>query len=300
MAMNMVANPGFVKAWRAAALVLLALLAGCGDRMPSLQAWWRAATGLIEIFTREPLPDPVQSKDGVAYIPIDDTAFLVPEETWLRGYSRKSTDGTVGSITLHATVPDVQPWSRARHDEMYWKAGPGKSLRIVIQGNQVGDYRDNFHKVPGSRMSWAEFIEEPSDQAAQGLRRFRRTWVFYKDEAAEKDAIRRRGVDFVEELRRDAGKPMMDTVYYEYIQNDRVKYFIYCNDGDGLFHICHLSFPWARSLMVDIEFARRDINHIVAMADKVSERLREFEAAGLAHRAAMAAPAPPVSPSSTR
>ena len=43
---------------------------------------------------------------------------------------------------------------------------------------------------------------------------------------------------------------------------------------------------------------------IVAMveqvADKVSERLREFEAAGLAHRAAIAAPTPPVSASSTR
>ena len=52
--------------------------------------------------------------------------------------------------------------------------------------------------------------------------------------------------------------------------------------------------------MVDITFARRDIKDIVAMADKVSERLREFEAAGLTQRAAIAAPTPPVSPSSTR
>ena len=299
MPMNTKASPALGRVWRAAVLVLLALLAGCGDRMPSLQAWGQAAIELVQLFTRKPLPDPVQSKDGVAYIPIDDTAFLVPEETWLRGYSRKSTDGTVGSITLHATVPDVQPWSRARHDEMYWKAGPGKSLRIVIQGNQA-EVHLHFHEVPHSRQWDGQFIEEPSDQAAQGLRRFRRLWLPYNEENAEKDAAQF-GADHVAGMRETSGKPRMDTVYYEYIQNDRVQYFIHCDDGDGgLFHICHLSFPWARSLMVDITFARRDIKHIVAMADKVSERLREFEAAGLAHRAAIAAPTPPVSPSSTR
>jgi hypothetical protein len=298
--MNTKASPAPGRVWRAAALVLLALLAGCGDRMPSLQAWGQAAIELVQLFTRKPLPDPVQSKDGVAYIPIDDTAFLVPEKTWLRGYSTKLTDGSVGSITLHASVPDVQPWSPERNDAMYWKAGPGLSLRIVIEGNDAGTHRDNFHKVPGSRMSWAEFIEEPSDQAAQGLRRFRQSWGIYPEKDAEKDT-RQFGAEFVERMRGHNGKPMMDTVYYEYIQNDRVQYFIHCDDGDGgLFHICHLSFPWARSLMVDITFARRDIKNIVAMADKVSERLREFEAAGQAHRAAMAAATPPVSPALTR
>jgi hypothetical protein len=294
--MNTKASPASGRVWRAAALVLLALLAGCGDRMPSLQAWGQAAIELVQLFTRKPLPDPVQSKDGVAYIPIDDTAFLVPEETWLRGYSRNSTDGLVANIALHASVPDVQPWSPERNDAMYWKAGPGLSLRIDIKGGRVS--APDFD-VPRSQRPHGEFIEEPSDQAEQGLRRFRRSWGEYPEEDAAKDKARF-GADFVERMRSHNGKPMMDTVYYEYIQNDRVKYFIYCSDGDGLFHICHLSFPWARSLMVDIEFARRDIKNIVAMADKVSERLREFEAAGLTQRAAIAAPTPPVSPSSTR
>ena len=298
MPMNTKASPASGRVWRAAALVLLALLAGCGDRMPSLQAWGQAAIELVQLFTRKPLPDPVQSKDGVAYIPIDDTAFLVPEETWLRGYSRNSTDGLVANIALHASVPDVQPWSPERNDAMYWKAGPGLSLRIDIQGNRA-EVHLHFHEVPHSRQWDGQFIEEPSDQAEQGLRRFRRSWGEYPEEDAAKDKARF-GADFVERMRSHNGKPMMDTVYYEYIQNDRVKYFIYCSDGDGLFHICHLSFPWARSLMVDIEFARRDIKNIVAMADKVSERLREFEAAGLTQRAAIAAPTPPVSPSSTR
>jgi len=239
----------------------------------------------------------VQSKDGVAYIPIDDTAFLVPEETWLRGYSRNSTDGLVANIALHASVPDVQPWSPERNDAMYWKAGPGLSLRIDIQGNQA-EVHLHFHEVPHSRQWKSQFIEEPSDQAAQGLRRFRRSWGEYTEEDA-KEGLKKFGAEHVESRRLNANQPMKDTVYYEYIQNDRVQYFIHCSDGEGLFHICHLSFPWARSLMVDIEFARRDIKNIVAMADKVSERLREFEAAGLAYQATQSQPQP-VSPSSTR
>ena len=294
-AMNMVTNPSLGMAWRASALALLTLLAGC-DRMPSLQAWGQAAGEVAQLLARKPLPDPVQSKDGVAYIPIDDTAFLVPEKTWLRGYSTKLTDGSVGSITLHASVPDVQPWSPERNSAMYWKAGPGLSLQIVIKGGRVS--APDFD-VPRSQRPPGEFIEEPSDQAAQGLRRFRRSWGIYPEKDAEKDT-RQFGAEFVERMRGHNGKPMMDTVYYEYIQNGRVKYSIYCSDGDGLFHICHLLMTWTPTVAIDITFARRDIKHIVAMADKVSERLREFEAAGLAHRAAIAAPTPPVSPSSTR
>ena len=296
MAMNMGASPTLGMAWRAAALAMLTLLAGCGS-IPFWVQWKQAAADLTRTFPSKPLPDPVQSKDGVAYIPIDDTAFLVPEKTWLRGYARNSTDGSVGNITLHASVPDVQPWSPERNDAMYWKAGPGLSLRIDIQGNRA-EVHLHFHEVPHSRQWDGQFIEEPSDQAEQGLRRFRRSWGEYPEEDAAKDKARF-GADFVERMRSHNGKPMMDTVYYEYIQNDRVQYFIHCSDGEGLFHICHLSFPWARSLMVDIEFARRDIKNIVAMADKVSERLREFEAAGLAYQATQSQPQP-VSPSSTR
>ena len=296
MAMNMGASPTLGMAWRAAALAMLTLLAGC-DRIAFWVQWKQAAADLTRTFPSKPLPDPVQSKDGVAYIPIDDTAFLVPEKTWLRGYARNSTDGSVGNITLHASVPDVQPWSPERNDAMYWKAGPGLSLRIDIQGNQA-EVHLHFHEVPHSRQWKSQFIEEPSDQAAQGLRRFRRSWGEYTEEDA-KEGLKKFGAEHVESRRLNANQPMKDTVYYEYIQNDRVQYFIHCSDGEGLFHICHLSFPWARSLMVDIEFARRDIKNIVAMADKVSERLREFEAAGLAYQATQSQPQP-VSPSSTR
>ena len=294
MAMNMGASPTLGMAWRAAALAMLTLLAGC-DRIAFWVQWKQAAADLTRTFPSKPLPDPVQSKDGVAYIPIDDTAFLVPEKTWLRGYARNSTDGSVGNITLHASVPDVQPWSPERNDAMYWKAGPGLSLRIDIKGGRVS--APDFD-VPRSQRPHGEFIEEPSDQAAQGLRRFRRSWGIYPEKDAEKDT-RQFGAEFVERMRGHNGKPMMDTVYYEYIQNDRVKYSIYCSDGDGLFHICHLLMTWTPTVAIDIMFARRDISHIVAMADKVSERLHEFEAEGLAYQATQSQPQP-VSPSSTR
>jgi hypothetical protein len=89
--------------WVSLVLVLACELTACDDRQR------RVADEVTRMATREKLPDPVKSKNGLSYIPIDDTAFLIPEKTWLKGYSRNSTDGMVYSITLHATVPDVQP-----------------------------------------------------------------------------------------------------------------------------------------------------------------------------------------------
>ena len=187
--------------------------------------------GLTACKKSPPLPNPVEKKDGQAYIPIDDTAFLIPEKTWLVGFGRNSTDGMVSSITLHATVPDVQPWSQERHEEMYWPAGPGKKLTVYLNGDSA-DQISRFYSVPRSVIQSFDFIEENSDQAAQGLRRFRRLWGQYSEEAAKK-ALTRYGQDFVDEMRRDAGKPMMDNVYYELIEHDRVKYLIYCSDDRG-------------------------------------------------------------------
>lgn len=232
------------------------------------------------------LPDPVERKDGLAYIPIDDTAFLIPEKTWLKGYARHSTDGLVASITLHATIPDVQPWSQARHEEMYWSAGPGKTLEIRIYGDRASQVR-NFPDVPRSIRQRSDFIEEPSDQAAQGLRRFRELWT-YKLEPAELEKHRKEfGDEQVNRLLAKDGTPDLSTTYYEFIEHDRVKYLVDCSDSkDGLFQGCHLMFPLARTLMVDVTFVRDHIRDIVAMADKLNERLHEFEAAGLARRAA--------------
>lgn len=249
--------------------------------------------GLAGCGQSQRLPNPVEQKDGLAYIPIDDTAFLIPEKTWLKGYGRNSTDGLVCCITLHATIPDVQPWSKARHEEMYLRAGPGKKLEIYIEG---GVHIIPSYFIPRSKRPPGEFVEEPSDQAAQGLRRFRKLWLPYSDEEAKKDTVQF-GADFVARMREHSGKPMMDRVFYEFVENDRIKYLINCDDGwdtGQLFQSCNLHFPLGQTLMVTVQyFDRNYIRDIVSMADKVSDKLHEFEAAGLAYRAAKSQSTPP-------
>lgn len=234
------------------------------------------------------LPNPVESKDGVSYIPINDTAFLIPEKTWLKGYGRNSTDGLVSSITLHATIPDVQPWSQARHEEMYWPAGPGEKLVIHIKGDRA-DQTKAFPHVPSSVFQSFEFVEEDSDQAAQGLRRFRK--LRRVDPAGVPKLRKEFGDKAVDELLAKDGTPYMDTVYYERIEHERVKYFIYCSDSkEPLFQGCHLLFPCSGTLMVDVDFDRDHIRDIVAMADKLHDHLRNFEGAGQAYRATKSKP----------
>jgi len=233
----------------------------------------------------------VQSHNGVSYIPIDDTAFLIPEKTWLKGYARHSTDGMVGSITLHATIPDVQPWSKDRHEEMYWPAGPGKKLEIRILSDGEADSIKYFPNVPQSIYREAKFIEEPSDQAVQGLRRFRE---LHRDlpTGIELDRFRKKfGDKAVEDFRSRAGTPILRNVFYEFIEKDHVKYFIRCDDEkNGLFQGCHLMFPLTHSLMVDVYFTRDYIHDIVSMADKLNFKLHEFETDGLAYRATLPKP----------
>lgn len=219
---------------------------------------WEATAQLFSrIAHSRSLPNPVESKKGVSYIPIDDTAFLIPEKTWLTGFSRRSTDGSVGSISLHATIPDVQPWSQERHEEMYWRAGPGKKLRIRLDGYpgvEVVEF------VPHTKN---DFVEEPNNKyAAQGLKKYRR----YHN-----------------------GQPHTSSVYYELVEDNRLKYLIRCSEGSGgLFEGCNLFFPVSKTVKADVEFESDHMKHIVVMADKLSVKLQEFQSAGLAYRAAKA------------
>ena len=242
-------------------LCLMLLMSGCGKKNPN----------------------PVEKKEGMVFIPIDDTAFLIPEKTWLKSYANNSTDGSVCCFTLHATIPDVQPWSEARHDEMYWGVGPGKKIRITVTGNQAYLHK-HFYEVPHSTMYSSKFIEEPSDQTAQGLRQFRKLNVEINEDEF-KQLVKTFGKELVITMKENSGSPRKDMIYYEKIENDRVKYFISCSESKlGLFQGCNLRFLWSISLEVDIYFIRRNITHIVSMADKVVEKLEEFEGAGLAYQ----------------
>lgn len=230
--------------------------------------------------------NPVESKNGLAYIPIGETAFLIPEKTWLKSYGRNASDGAVSTIILHATVPDVQPWSPERNDEMYWKAGPGKKLEIYIEENK--GYGDAISRFNETLHSSPRHVEEQSDQASQGLSRFRRIWSEY-DEARAQEDLKRFGPEHVESMRKSAGKPMKDTVYYQLIVDGRSRYNIRCDDereSTQLWMDCSLSFPIGRTLMVRVVFLRDYLVQIVSMADILRARITHFESNGRAYREA--------------
>jgi hypothetical protein len=202
------------------------------------------------------LPDPVVRKDGYAWIPIADTAFLIPEKTWLKGYGRKSTDGSVDDFRLHATVPDADPWSENVNAQMYPPAGPGKRIDVFVKDDRetLVFQLAQFYKPPQSRWK-SSLIEVTSDLESDGLRKFR--------ESGPKG-----------------------TVFYERIENDRVRYFIYCDDDGGYIdhQFCHLSFPWGKTLYVDLKFTRNYLPHSIRMVEQITAKLKQFEAAAHSHQ----------------
>jgi hypothetical protein len=219
----------------AAATVLSASLTACGEK----------------------LPNPVERKDGYVWIPIADTAFLIPEKTWLKSFARKSTDGSVDSFVVHVTAPDVQPWSEGVNDQMYPPLGPGKRVEVNVRhdANLTAGQYEYFFRPPNSK--WGGKLEEmSSDLADYGLRKFR-------------DPI------------------MSKTIFYERIENDRVKYFTYCSENTNppQRQFCHLSFPWNKSLYIELTFTRNYLPNSIQMADTVTAKLQEFEMAGHAYHA---------------
>jgi hypothetical protein len=166
---------------------------------------------------------------------------------------------------------------------MYWRAGPGRKLLIRIVGDSAYQVQI-FPKVPQSIYRDGDFIEEPSDQVEQGLRRFHKSWRHYSEEDARED-LKKFGSAHVEQRRKTANKPMMDFILYEYIENNQVKYFIRCKDGtEGFFRSCYLYFPLTQTIMVETTFMRDDLRYVVTMADQLNKRLHEFQTAGLSLR----------------
>lgn len=204
------------------------------------------------------LPDPVERKDGKVWIPIADTAFLIPEKTWLKSYARKSTDGSVDTFIVHVTAPDVQPWSEAVNDQMYPPLGPGKRVDVWVRdisGEPLFNQYESFFKLP--RYWGGELLEEvPTDVENNELRRFR-------------------------------AQHSSHTAFYLRVEKERVRYFIDCNENTNPAQrqFCHLRFPWSRTLNVDLVFTRNYLRSSIQMADKITEQLKGFEMAGRAYHA---------------
>ncbi len=222
------------------------------------------ALSLVLTACGKSLPNPVESKDGQSFIPIADTAFLIPEKTWLTGYGRKSTDGMVAHIGLHAFVPDVLPWSQERHSLMYPKLGRGQIVEVDVEdlSDPNSLFFERFPNFPQSTWGVGKLVEEPSDLAPYGLRKFRQRWT-------------------------SDGQIQAGTVFYEHVIDGKVKYLALCDDyADGrTTNQCQLFFPYAEKLRVTLRFRRDYMADGVRIADKIFEKLKEFEAAGRARLA---------------
>ncbi len=204
-------------------------------------------------------PDPVESKDGQSWIPIAGTAFLIPEKSWLTGYARNSMDGMVSHISMHAMAPEAQPWSQAIHEQMYPKLGRGQRIDIdVMKTVQPSTFHERFTNFPQSIFGGGSLVEESSDMGEYGLHKFRK----------------RRVTD---------GQLETDMVFYEYVEDDRVKYYAHCDDDGarrGGVNQCNLMFPYAGKFEVTLSFRRVHMADAVSMAGKIAAKLEEFEMAG--------------------
>jgi hypothetical protein len=82
------------------------------------------------------VPNPVDETKDPIHIPFGDTVFVIPKKTWLKGYSRNSTDGLVSHISLHASAPNVEPWSPSVNDQMYPRLGWGNRIEIDLSESE--------------------------------------------------------------------------------------------------------------------------------------------------------------------
>ena len=212
----------------------------------------------LGLFTRESdMPDNGVRKLKINgtdyhYIPLKEAKFLIPDKTWLKGFSRMATDNSVYSITLHALPPNFEPWSQDKHKQMY---GDGMSSSVVTV-----------------RIKNKEFDLESATSLPYGLRNHfsYEKIILPNDSSAELIRFREK-------------KTGDDSNKYVYIENNLVKYNISCET------YCNLLFLRNDAYMIDMHFHRGFLNQSVKMADKLQILLDQFEAEGerYAHLAEM-------------
>ncbi len=227
---------------------------------PSLP-FFMAATFLVTVAgCNNGLPSLVESANGQTWIPIADTAFLIPDKTWLKGYGHRKSDGLIAHISLHAMAPDAQPWSEEVQDLMYPKVG-GWGRRIVISVKEIdpdSKFSGRFQSFPQSLWGGGRLVEESSDLEAHG-------WHKFREETGK------------------AGKINTGRIFYEYLENGVVKYFSSCSNSQGKpghTSSCRLIFPYANKLRVTMVFQRLYMPEGAVMAGVIENELAEFEAAG--------------------
>ena len=56
------------------------------------------------------LPDPVIKKDGIYWVPLYHQHLFAIPKVFLKDYSRRSTNGTIGNISIHANLLGFKPY----------------------------------------------------------------------------------------------------------------------------------------------------------------------------------------------
>lgn len=210
---------------------LLLLLAGCGKG----------------------LPDPVERKNGAARIPIDGLVFVIPEKSWLRGYSRNSTDGSVYGFTLHAAAPNVEPWSPANDARMYKVPGWGTRIEVMVTSN-------NGVKYPKQTEAWVERGSPGCHFGPSSV--YQDSHVRFCETKHEK--------------------------IFGYLDNDMFHYKLICDSDQekaGYKFLvdpsCMLNFYYRDKLNVRLVFAERYLPHAFEIARKVETQLQQFDQTGV-------------------
>ena len=215
----------------------------------------------LGLFTRESdMPDNGVRKLKINgtdyhYIPLKEAKFLIPDKTWLKGFSRRATDNSVNTIALHAQPPDFLPWSQERHQQMY---SSGMSMgvieiSIVNRAPNAEAFRNPPYGIHPASVKKIKIAQLPDDNE-MGLFAFRLV--------NELDGIKR----------------------YSYIKNNRVEYSLRCNVYCSLYLIRE-----KKRYEVEMYFHAKYLRQSVVMADKLQLLLDQFEAEGerYAHLAEM-------------
>lgn len=196
------------------------------------------------------------------YMPFGDTAFLIPNETWLRSFAVNKGSGEIDYIKLHATV-DGQPWSEKVHKRMYPGDGhQGDHLEIVIKFDSSDTTKERKEKVkrfktsPYSLEDGDEWISIPSSyQGWKSCQRIRKSSI---------------------------GKSTYNPIIYVFEENGEVKYLMGDFVGEKII------FAYNDYALVEVLFSpfRQDeqMARAIQTAEFFRSKLSEFEKSGLEYQ----------------
>jgi hypothetical protein len=246
---------------------------------------WICALALLTLSACKKLPDRGEIVDlgDSVYLEFAGTQLLIPKKSWLKGYGRNSTDGKVSDIILHALAPEVKAWTPENDKIMYSGEFRTPFRTVEINVKEVAGPVAGFGRSIDARGEDGErsFLEVESDLASIGFRRFIVVWSHQEDTPSVvqyKELERKNGPGLQiidKQLLENANPP------YFLVKNDRIEKRISCEyyRSGAVLHRCNILFMWGPHRLVTAYFSKDYVGHASEMADKIKDRLIEFEQA---------------------